>query len=493
LQQIGNDSVSIGAGLPGAQNVTTISQAITWFDNLPTPELTQVEYFLEQAGYYTDANGNPLQTAAALGTLDDQGRRAFLNALIASYSAGTSLTDTLSQAIQTGQGAALRNTLPSAVTGGFNTYNIDLTNPNIQQGANQIFQATLGRNATPGEVAGIVSTLQQQETSQGLTQEQGAEQASQQKYQAQVTQRNIAYNYETANKVAGGALPNGPITNTAGYAAALLEYMKMPVTASNVAMIMGLSTAMGNNLTQGMNPLGTQNVTPGSTANAQGVAQFTSWAASIQATAQALLTGPYTNLIASLTDGQGSQAAGNSSVQAEISKWTGGTTKNITKQVKAAQTGANEAAFYYGVNQQQQGVGAQQGTPMGLSGNNAQNVGMQSGQSQSPAVAATFAAAAANPAVAAYLRQGALQAEGTFGVAGGVPAADVASGQLTQNPGDVYGNPTTVYTTNPETEGEAEYNAATTGANRIPFGAENYLNAFNTIAGMINQGYQGNK
>jgi hypothetical protein len=65
---------------------------------------------------------------------------------------------------------------------------------------------------------------------------------------------------------------------------------------------------------------------------------------------------------------------------------------------------------------------------------------------------------------------------------------DVTQGQQPPNPGDTYINPVTVFGVNPASEEAQAYQEFTTGANRVPYAANNYLKAFQAVVGMIHSG-----
>lgn len=483
LSQIGQSQINLGAGLANGGTMS-IDAAVNLLDSLPTSELLQVESMLWSAGFYTDANGNPLKTAPVLGTLDDQGRRAWINALIASFSSGQSVTDTLNQAIQSGQGANLRSTLPSAVMGGGNVYTIDLTQPGaVNQTANSIFQAALGRNATSAEMAKITDAVNSGAIAQGLAKEQGGEMSAQQQYQARVNQRNIQYQFETTPKTALGAVPSGPIGNPAEYATTLLQYMGLPVNTSNVAFLIGWINAESND-PKNMNPLGSQNAVPGSQPTNTATPNYTSWAQSLQATANALQSGPYTNIVAALQNGDASNQVGNAALQAALGKWSGGRYKDISQMVQSAQ---GQAQGQVNVTQQQAPPAAQaaQGqTPY------QQMPGYEAFIKGGGTPAQWQAAIAQEQAGAPAQQIGTAQSTGAEGggPAAGVPmtpAAAVTPGQQQSNPGDIYVNPVTVESQNPLSPEQASYLEATTGPNRFSFAENNALHAFLAAMSMV--------
>lgn len=486
LGQIGQSQIQLGAGIASGGTMS-IDAAVNLLDSLPSNELLQIESMLWSAGFYTDANGNPLKTAPVLGTLDDQGRRAWINALIASFSSGTPVTTTLNNAIQSGQGAELRSTLPSAVMGGGNVYTIDLTQPGaVNQVANSIFQAALGRNANGAELANITNAVNTGAIQQGLAKEQGAEMSAQQQYQQRVNQRNIQYQFETTPKTALGAVPSGDIGNPAEYATSLLQYMGLPVNTSNVAFLIGWINAESND-PKTMNPLGSQNAVPGSQPTSSATPNYTSYAQSLQATAAALQSGPYTDIVAALQNGDASAEVSNKALQAALGKWSGGQYKDITQMVQAA---TQQAQGQVNVTQQQgqaTGQAAQAQTPyQQMPGYEAFIKGGGTPEQWQQQIAQEQAQAQAG-------QGGTAQSTGAEGGGPGAgipatPAGAVTPGQQQTNPGDIYVNPVTVESQNPLSPEQASYLEATTGPNRFGFAENNYLHAFLAAMSMIRAG-----
>ena len=460
LQQTGGYPVTIGniPGGPSNTAPTTIGQALQEFWDLPPDQLMQLQTTLFDAGFYVDGNGQPMQAGSIVfGTHDSQSWTAFARALEAAASSGKPLADVLQSNIASGAGAAARATLPQAVQGGGNTYTIDLSNPeNVRFAADQIFQAALGRNATAAEVGDITGKLRGQETAQGMAKEQGAEQSAQQRYQASIAQRNTAYQFETTPRYANGAIPSGPFNSASDWSAALLGFMGMPVTASNVAAMTAWVQRSGKFGDGSYNPLGTSNPEGGSQTKG-GTQDFQNWAQGIEATASELNSGKFQSVIAALQSGNATAAfSSDKATTQELSSWSGGKYGAVNTDANSTQAAAQSAQAWQ----------AQQGTPgtpdqriMGVSSSNVprayQNIPGQ------PATPAT-------------------QPSTNY--------ADMNQGQQPPNPGDTYVNPVTVYSVNPASESSAAYQEATTGANLVPHLGNEYLSAYQAILSMIKNG-----
>lgn len=479
---IAGNPVTIG-NLPGvnASGPTTIGSALQDFMDMPPAQLQALEMQLWDAGYYINGDGSPVSAQdIRFGVPGDPASwTAFARALAAASSSGTSLTNLLQT--RANQGAGVNNALPSPVTGGGHTYTIDLSNPTtVKYVADQVFQAALGRNATDSEVQDVTSKLRSQETQQGLAQQQGAEQQSRAVYQAGVTQRNVSYESQT-NPNLGGQIPSGPFTSAASWATALLQYMNLPVTTSNVAAISAWANATGKFNDGSFNPLGTERPEGGSTAGAGGVQQFQSWAQGLEGTASMLMNGKYQGLISALQNGNATDAVKSSgTVQQELKTWSNGQITSLSPDSQTTSAAA-EATWY--ANASKQGTPQQPGRlPMGMNRNNAQIVGADQ-YVQDQAVQNTLQAGATNPQVGAYLT-----AQAQAGQPQTISPADVQQGQQPPNPGDTYINPVTVYGVNPSTEQAQAYQEATTGPNRIAYAGNNYLNAYKAVLDMIHAG-----
>lgn len=489
LGQISGNAVTLGiSGLPSGP--TTIGQALQDFMDLSPQDLLNLEMQLHDAGFYQNGDGSPMSAQdIRFGVPGDPASwTAFTRALAAASASGVSLTALLQGRSQ--MGAGINQALPSAVTGGGNTYTIDLSNPEtVKLAADQIFQSALGRNATSDEVSKITDSLRSQETAQGLAQEQGKESSSKQVYQAQVNQRNIAYENQT-NPNIGGQVPTGPFNTPQQWASALLTYMHMPTTTSNIAAISAWVEKTGKFSDGSFNPLGTSRPEGGSQTGSNGQQQFQNWAQGLEGTASMLMNGHYQNLVSALQQGNGTQAVqSNGGVKQELNAWSGGSFSSLTVSSQDTSNAATVAAQ----------AKTQAPTPDLTRNQDPNYMGPLPGggdvtRSQAPnymgplpsdnnAVSATLQAGATNPAVGAYLTAGYQAAHPST-----VSPADVAQGQQPPNPGDAYVNPVTVYSVDPASESAAAYQEATTGANRIAYGGNQYLNAYQAVLAMIKAG-----
>jgi hypothetical protein len=113
----------------------------------------------------------------------------------------------------------------------------------------------------------------------------------------------------------------------AQWAAALLQYMGLPVTASNEAFLVTWANAEGGNWhnTARYNPLNTSQRMAGSQVmgggNASGVQAYTSWQEGLQATAQTLRNGYYPQIMAGLQSGQAAAWNQQGRFMGDLSKW----------------------------------------------------------------------------------------------------------------------------------------------------------------------------
>lgn len=199
-QYVAGAKVTIGPqlatmlGLPAntPQTGDAIMQA---FQNLPHDELVQLEAWLWQAGYYQNVEGVASTTRPNLGALDISAFAAMSQAILQSSDYNT----TLSQLIASGVAAKVGKTaeesqLPPA-TGGGQTYQITLPNPqDIYQQAYSTFESALGRAPTQAEIDALTQTVDKQTQlyQQSLNQQQEA--MSQTKYQTQLQQRQAGLN-----------------------------------------------------------------------------------------------------------------------------------------------------------------------------------------------------------------------------------------------------------------------------------------------------------
>lgn len=438
--QVGQTMAQMLGVKPGQYTGAQLQQAMS---DLSFAQVAQFQSFLHQAGMYFSSTGAPL-TGTISGTIGNQDFIALANLVSYANNTGSSIDNVAAQRIGSGAGQQAEQPVNEPVVGGGNVYNIKLDDPaSVREVATSIFQSALGRNPTEAEFAKVAGAVRSGELAQQLTERNASEQMSQQQYRATIDKRNAPYQ----SRPALGAVPTGPFKGPGDAAIALLQYMggngqTIPVTQSNVQFIMALSSQFSLNTPQGMQ---------------QAVQKLSSFG----------------NVQAALSSGDATgQLAGNTGLQADLKKMGAGDVLGK----------ANSYA-----NQAQSAI-------------------------QSNPVLATMQAAATNPQVAAYLRSQQQNAQGGFQApfVGGVgaalgqapspttpgtpypstPAADVGGAGGTV-PGDQYINPTTTETTNPLSPEQASFNAATTGANRIEYAGNNYLNGFLTIAQAIrNGGYQ---
>lgn len=486
-------TTQVGAQLGAVLGLTpgphTVGEILQHYEDLSSGELRQLQVMLEQGGFYVDQVGDPLPSPT-YGSRDAQSFDAMINAAMTAGQSRMSLDQVIQNNITQGVGANLRSNLPQPVTGGGNFYTIDLANPeDVRAAAYTIFQQYLGRNPTDAEISTATSAINSAALAQGYARDTAHEGLSRTQYQTGLNQRNTGYQFQTTPKLAAGPIPNGPINNPVQYAVTLLQYMNqgasagqgIPVTASNVAFIAGIINATGNGLA-GKNPLGTMLALPGATPSQTGQPPtYASWAQSIQATAESLMSGPYANTLAALASGDASGQATSQNVQQELSKWSNGQFSNVSSQAQAAQKQAATAV---------QGLPVAPGTtfPSGPYNPNAQAGG--SGPS------GTYAPGAVGPPPP---QAGGAGPNGTYAPGGALPPslaaasasvnpADVNPGQQVTNPTDTYVNPVTSITTPaPSPQGQL-ITEATTGANRPAFLGNEYLQAYQAILSMIKAG-----
>lgn len=475
IQTIGGYPIVPGA-LPGVLSSTsTIGGALQDLYQLSPAQLMQLQSMLLQAGFYENADGSVLSDAGAVafGQADNQTWLAFGRALQNANQQGTSVMSVLQNRIASGIGTAQQTTLPSPVIGGGNTYEIDLTQPGaVNEVTNSIFQAALGRNANSDEISKVLAAVNAGEIAQGGARVQLGETSSEQKYQAQVNQRNIAYQFTKNPKIATGPVPAGPFTDTAQWAAQLLGYMQLPVTAASVAFLVAMSRQMGGSPN---NPLGSTNPMAGSTPGPGGVAQYQNASQGLQATAEELLNPKFAGLYDALLTGTPTTYQG---VGSAVSVWSNGSLKSVTPN--AADNKAGQGAVL--VTQQQAPAPAPVAAPPGPPTTWAGGL-----QSQGPGLLA------APPPPSGPGQTGTAQSLGAEGGGPGVgtpttPASGVNQGQQPPNPGDAYLNPVVATVGTPLSSEQAAYQAATTGPNRFSFAENNYLHAFLSAVSMIRAG-----
>lgn len=515
-------------------------QIMQAYEEAPHANLVQLQQYLYSAGMYASAAGTPTGTRPIFGQLNVDSFDAMSQLILQSHNAASTLslsqvgktipanTATMSDYInnQINSGAGLLSIQGSLnpVPGGGNTYQVNLSNPNdIYQTAYQVFEAALGRAPTKTELDRLTTTLHTQETSyqQGINTQ--AENMSQAKYNQQIAARQA----EMTPVTASGAIPNGPVNNPSDYAISLLSYMfgTRGVTASNVAMLTSWIMANGGlNAGGGMNPLGVKTNTPDSA-----TPNFTSWAQSIQATADLLSSPQYQAIFDALNSGDASNQTGNVPFQQSVAQWSGGKVTGLTV-TKAQTTAATKAVKSYQTSNASAPAASSTPATGDLSRTAAPNymgplpgtsttdltrtqapgymgpLPSQTTPNQTPqqAIEATLHAGATNPAVGAYLKEqqaiantlhmGATDpAVGAYLKAQQAAQSPVNPSQLnpSQNlssPGDFYLPSSTLTSTAAPSASAAAFTQATTGSNAVPYLGNQYLNAYNAILSMIKAG-----
>jgi len=509
-------AISVGPDIAALLDIApgnySMPDLLSHFNSLSREQLIQLQGQLAAGGFYTDSSGQPMANPPTYGAHDNQSFMAFANALMQTAQLGhtadqkgtTNSVDTvIANNISSGLGQIGKAASLSPTVEGGNTYQIDLTNPAaVREQATGIFQAALGRNPTQDELSRITTYVQGGEAAFQGARNQQAENASQAKFQADLTAKQAA----NAPQVTLGPVPNGPFNSVGQWAAAFLQYLgggnTNLVTSSNIAMIMGWAKANGDGLDKN-NPLGVTLAEPGSEQTKGGTLpsaqSYNNPADGMRATAQTLANFPL--LMQALESGDGAGQLGNKAFQDELRQWSSGGYSDITKQVSGSQKQAASFAQQYGagqpgtaaatapqpsVNVPAGAVGTSQEAKLAQSQyENQLAQGQQAGTPQDPAVAATLQAGATNPAVGAYLQAGYNEAHGL----GDMVAPQTASlGQQPVAPGTTYIPSTTLTQVQPATAEQAAYQAATTGANRIEYGAMNYLNLFKGLMSFIQQG-----
>jgi hypothetical protein len=519
--------ITIGPDMAALLNIPpgpySMADLLADFNALSQDQRIQLQSQLAAGGFYTDSAGQPMPNPPTFGAHDNQSFNAFANALMQTAQLGhtadgKNTTNTIDSVIQTGirsgQGQVGKAAALSPSVGGGQTYQIDLTNPAaVRESATGLAQTLLGRNPTQDELNKITSYVQGQETAFQGAKNRQAETAQQAVYQANLTAKQA----QNAAQVTLGPAPNGPFKDVGQWAAAFLQYLggggTSLATPSNIAMIIGWAKASGNGM-GGNNPLGVTLAEPGSQQTKGGTQpstqSYSNPADGMRAAAQTL-TGSFPLLLQALQGGDASSQLGQKAIQDELNKWSSGGYRDITSQVAGAQTQANAAAQQYG-NQPVPGTappspsaptiptgavgGSQEAKLAGAANQQQQAAGQQAAAAagpqtadqlaaNNPAVAATFAAAQQNPDVAAYLQAGYNQAHGMGAT---VDPAATSLGQQPVAPGSTYIPATTLTQVQPETPEQHAYEVFTTGANRIEYGANNYLNLFKGLMSLIQQG-----
>ena len=206
-------------GLPGGtgQSVKTV---VSKFYDLPYQQQITLETYMWNAGFYVDSNGDALQTRPVFGSTDPSNVNALANALLQAYNANQaadpkkgSLSSLTAALISSGAGAAQRQTAPSPILGGGNTYQNLVTNPtDLYSQLYSTFESTLGRAPRQGELDNFVQVFQEQQSGAQQAANTQAEAASVGKFGQQEQARNAQMAYERTPAVAGaGPGAFGPV------------------------------------------------------------------------------------------------------------------------------------------------------------------------------------------------------------------------------------------------------------------------------------------
>jgi hypothetical protein len=231
------------------------------------------------------------------------------------------------------------------VTGGGQTYQVNLTSPNdVYSQAFSTYEQYLGRAPTATELSALTAVVQKQETSYQTELNTQAETMSRAKYQQQVNARNSQLQYDLTPQANLGAVPNGPFDNASQWAIAVLNYLGMQTTTSNVAFLTAWVQAQGGFGGEGFNPLKTVLGAPGGTTGASGAATFRNFAQGIQSTANLLMSPAYGPIYQALISGDAGNETKDAGVQAALSKWADGKTVTLNTGGSTARNAAAEVA-----------------------------------------------------------------------------------------------------------------------------------------------------
>jgi hypothetical protein len=514
-------------GLP-ATTTPTIGAVVSAFYDLSYQQQVSMETLLWNAGFYVDAEGDPLQTRPDFGSADPSNVNALSNALLQAYNAnqsgnpkGQTLSSLTAGLIRSGAGAAQRQLAPSPVLGGGQTYQNLVTSPSdLYSQLYSTFESALGRAPTQDELNQFVDTFQSQQSQVQQAQNTQQETASMAKFRQQEAARNTELAFARTPAVAGSptstGVPAGPFNTPAGWATAFLGYAGFKQTASNIAFLLSVISKVGGwaNVTETHNPAGSAlpvagagQVTPPTGPSTNAPVTYQSWAAGMQATLNALQNFP--NIIAVLTQGDASNPpkALGKALSADLSKWSNGkisaplepsaaqlksahaaaavaaplpkgtapvppapgTAEPVTSPDDTGKVFGPPAAGFTGAPPVQPAPGAP-GTKVGGKAVMGPPAAGFPGAPPTPNAPATPAPAPAPPTV---------------------PAADVSTGQNQYSSGDTYVGPSTVTGDQAPSAGALAFQQATTGQNAVPYMGNQYLNAFNVVANMIASGKAG--
>ncbi len=171
------------------------------------------------------------------------------------------------------------------------------------------------------------------------------------------------------------------INNVAQWAQALLAYMHLPVTQSNIAFLVGWANREGGNWhnTARYNPLNTTLRYGGSTVmgggNSAGVQAYSSWQVGLEATAQTL--NGYGGIVAALKSGDASSADASGRLSGDLLKWSGNGYAQIAPASAADMRRANETVYPDPAAAAGAGTAAQPGTGDGAGAGGGGGAAMQ--------------------------------------------------------------------------------------------------------------------
>jgi hypothetical protein len=529
-------------GLP-ADKAQTIGQVVSQFYDLPYQQQINLETYLWNAGQYVESDGSALQTRPVFGSSDPANVNALVQALQGSYNSNqsastkggaTTLSSLMAAMIQSGAGAAMRQTAPSPILGGGNTYQNLVTSPtDLYSQLYSTFESTLGRAPSQGELDNFVQVFQSQQASYQQGANVQSETASLAKFGQQEQARNAQIAYERTPAVAGAtAVPTGPFHTPAAWASAFLSYAGFKATSSNIAFLMSVINQVGGwqQAQSDHNPLGSAlpGAGPSQTTAATGPkgqnapASYQNWQQGMQQTLDALRNFP--NIISVLTQGNAANPAKaqDPNLLADLSKWSNGKIKALPPVSTSERNAADSAAAQATATSPVQSAATTPppatvvtgtpapGAPGSLVGGKPvfgpPAAGQPGGLAQTPGQGAPGTTAggqpvegppapgfpgAANVSPANPTAPETPQTQSAAPATPTTPPYDVTPGQNQYSSADTYVNPTTLTGAAPPSASALAFQQATTGANAVPYQGNQFLNAFGVVANMIASGKVG--
>jgi hypothetical protein len=344
--------------------------------------------------------------------------------------------------------------------------------------------------------------------------------------QAQFQATQAADQAKNAPRVALGPVPSGPFADISQWSAAFLQYLgggdNHLVTDSNMAMIMGWAQATGLGL-EGNNPLGVTLAAPGSEQTKGGPnpspQKYANASDGMLTAAQTLANFPL--IMEAIQSGSAESVLGTKPVQDELGQWSNGSFRDISKQAQAAEGQAKagvqkyappkatappsemtrgQAPGYMGplaANQPPGTVPAPNPLPGEATRSQAPNFMGPLAASQPPGTSPVtvidqgpggvpmFSSASLTGAAAGGPAQPVAVTPPGGNAAGNLISPQTLGGQQPVAPGTTYIPGTTLTDVGAASPESAAFQAATTGANRIPYLGYQYLQAFNAIMQMV--------